>query len=973
MHSHVPRFFATLSAHLRPVLVASALMGLAACGGGNNPAAAPIVTTPTLPPVITPPVTPPVDPATAARVEIVQTGLLFTATGQTRALSARVLAADGTVLALPVTWSSSDAADIAVNADGLAKAESSSGSSQIVASVGAIRSAPLLAVVTRVATGTVLVSDEQIVGGVVESNPAAEPSLDNTYTVVVSGIAAPDVGTLMVGTGSAPVAGRVVSTREIPGGIEVTLKLASVPELFPGLEINQRFDLTQQAAIIPESVSASYTVQREGNQYTFTPRADSVANAKSGAGPEGSRQLFQGCDGTVNGVGLGDGAAPPFVFEPQPVFSVTIAPALDVLYTEARGLERFVVTAEPVIAIDGTVKATAAFEGKIGCKAELLIFTIPAGGALSVVISGLVPVGVGFELAGKITVAQLKLGLNSRTSAKAALGLDCQGPCSLVNEFTDFVSTSTPTVDVPGLDDFRVKPELSAFGYVEAAVGNRFFRSLQFKAFEIKAGPKLEGEFAPPATQIAATDFKSSYKLSLVINAGFGDDIEKVLNILGVVKVGDEVLEKAIELGVSPTGVLKANRASFMPGDTTEFELKLDPAAVQFLGLYNVSNIVLMRTTANGPSEVARVPASADQTTFNFTFIAPDAGMVKEFTVFAVTRALPVDLLSVELDTATGGNAAPVATDDRVTVRTDSGPTPIDVLGNDTDADGDTLRISAVSQGSGGGQVIISEAGDTLTYRPATGFNNTEFFEYTVIDGRGGSDVGEVTVDVRRSGVARLLSISNITRVNASACEDSFDDCLAGTPRSSEKRENPDTGFSPSLEATATIGVIDGQVRSSADGTSTVLLDRTDGTARAITLRCDDTSRFSAGPANGKRNISSATARSDVRIDFNVEGTSSGLAYEIRGLDAVATGPVAPVIARASTTAELFTPSGRIFQDARSTTGNTQSGRSAGQLPPGRHSLIMICNTSGEDGRTGDSTGGGTATSGLGYQLILGP
>ncbi len=970
MHSHFPRLFAALAAGWRPVMVASALMGLAACSGGNNPVDAPIVTTPTLPPVITPPVTPPVDPATAARIEIVQTGLLFTATGQTRALSARVLAADGTVLALPVTWSSSDAADIAVNADGLAKAESSSGSSQIVASVGAVRSAPLLAVVTRVATGTVLVSDEQIVGGVVETNPDAAPSLENTYTVVVSGITAPAVGTLMVGTGSAPVAGRIVSTREVAGGIEVTLKLASVPELFPGLEINQRFDLTQQAAIIPESVSASYTVLREGNQYTFTPRPESAIVGKSGAGPEGSRQLFQGCEGTVNGVGLGDGAAPPFVFEPQPVFSVTIAPALDVLYTEARGLERFVVTADPVVAIDGTVKATAAFEGKIGCKAELLIFTIPAGGALSVVISGLVPVGVGFELAGKITVAQLKLGLNSRTSAKAALGLDCQGPCSLVNEFTDFVSTNTPTVDVPGLDDFRVKPELSAFGYVEAAIGNRFFRSLQFKAFEIKAGPKLEGEFAPPATQIAATDFKSSYKLSLVINAGFGDDIEKVLNILGVVKVGDEVLELAKELGVSPTGVLTVNRDRFIAGDTAEFELKLDPAAAAFLGGYNIKEIVLIRT-ANGQREVARVPATNGQTSFNFTFIAPDAGLTNEFTAFAVTRLVPVNLLSLELDTARPTNTAPVAVDDRAAVSQDTSATVIPVLTNDTDADSDALQVSAVTQPTQGTAAVSADA-KAVSYRPARGFVGSETFRYTVIDGKGGSAQATVTVETKplATAVARLEEVSLSARVFTASCR--------GAPcdRSENERDEQDasqvdtrsTGFRSSGQFSLTSNTTSpfGQSADAA-GAASFSFDRSDGTFSQVDLNCSSSNSISR-PAENSLDANDSSSGGSVVAEFVVEG-SVPLRYAVTILGnsvsaaGISTGNRRSGASVAGLLTILFN-----FDNDTTPAGSRMSGEPTGLIQPGSYIIRLGCGSG-----TPSQTTAGSASSTGGLRLTLQP
>ncbi|PTU31266.1 Ig-like domain-containing protein [Stenotrophobium rhamnosiphilum] len=949
--SFVSNFFAAM---LRPVALLALLLVLAACTNNTG--------------------------KSAARVEIVQTGLLFTERGQTRQLSARVFDEAGVPIDTPVRWSSSDAANISIASNGIASAERSSGSTQITAMAGEVRSAPLLAVVTTVAAGTVLVSDEQIARGVAESDPDAAPSLDNTYTVVVSGIALPAVGTLMVGTGSAPVAGRVVSAREVAGGVEVTLKLAPLSVLFPGLEINQRFNLADVAATIPESVNAGYTVLREGNTYTFTPRPEvRAALAKAGGVPAGTRTLFQGCEGSINGLGLGDGAAPPFVFEPQPVFSFTIAPALDVIYTEARGLERFVVTAEPTFLIDGTVKATAAFEGKVSCKAELLIFPVPVGGALSVLISGLVPVGVGFELGGKVTVAQMKLGLNSRTSAKAALGLDCESECTFVNELTDFVNTNTPTVDVPGLDDFRVKPEFTAFGYVEAAVGNRVFRSLQFKAFEIKAGPKLEGEFAPAATQIAATDFKSSYKLSLVLNAGFGDDIESVLNILGVVKVGDEVLEKAIDLAGSPTGVLTVDRDRFVSGETAQFQLKLDPATINFLGLYNVSEIVLMRTAAGQREvEVARSRATNGQTTFNFTFIANNSGLTSEFTAFAVTPLLPSALI-LELDTARASNAAPVAVDDDESVIEGSSAVTFFVLNNDTDADGDALEISAVTQPARG-SVATSANGLSLSYRPATGFVGTETFEYTITDSKGGSDKAKVSVEVqpRSAATARLIAVSIATRAGASNCASAGDpDCdLRGSSTGEEKILTEETGFGRNTETTGS-GEQTLQGRQSvASGNGAVTLDRADGTVGAITLSCSGSAGFGAGPESPARIKSDASARTTATVLFSIEG-ETGLRYSIAASGTASaptsSNPSLPILAGASVNATFHSPRASLFTFTRSSSGSDDRGSNTGLLGPGRHQISIICSASGRDGPDSGYAGGGGSTSGMTVQLTLQP
>lgn len=951
-----------LRAMLQCGLLLTAL-AMTACNDTNN-AMAPVVTTPTAPPVV-PPMTP--TPAKAARVEIVQTGLLFTERGQTRQLAARVFDASGAPTTAAVRWASSDASNISVSNDGLASAERASGSTQITAMVDELRSPPLLAVVTTVAPGTLLVSDAQIVRGVVEAAPDAAPSLDNSYTVVVSGIAVPAVDTLMVGTGSEPVAGRVVAAREVAGGVEVTLKLAPLPTLFPGLEINQRLDLAQVPATIPESVSASYDVAREGNRYRFTPRPESASAAKAGGVPTGTRELFQGCEGTVNGVGLGEGAAPPFVFEPQPVFDFTIAPALDVIYTEAGGLERFVVTAEPTFLIDGTIKATAAFEGKIGCKAELLIFPVPVGGALSVLISGLVPVGVGFELAGKVTVAQLKLGMRSRTSAKAALGLDCQGDCTFVNELSDFTNTNTPTVDVPGADDFRVKPELSAFGYVEAAVGNRTFQSLQFKAFEIKAGPKLEGEFAPAATQIAATDFKAGYKLSLVLNAGFGDDIEKVLNILGVVKVGDEVLEQAIELGVSPTGVLMVDRDRFNANEAALFELKLDPATATFLGLNNVSRIVLMRQNADGLREVAGVTAQSGQTTFNFTFIAPDAGLSSEFTAFALSPLLPEELV-LELDTARSTNAVPVASDDFASVLADSPAITVPVLNNDSDADADLLRVQRVSPAVQG-QVSITADGMGLSYRPAAGFTGTDTFAYGVTDDKGGSDEGVVTVEVRPAPVAsaRISSTSISTSASARACRKNGNGICE--PKESDQRRRDESGgsFSPAGSLSSSQSESLGSVRSDGASSGGYTFTAQDGELSQIELDCTGMASASA-PTPGV--LSEAGGSTQSGVAFRIEGSAT-LRYEITVLSSEASAG----LDNSRTIGQVFTSlrsSGpeRFFNDSNSQLGNTRRGSATGTLGAGQYFFNQTCiaqvNATEEDG-------GGPANSTGRVRLTLTP
>ncbi|MGO3785800.1 MAG: tandem-95 repeat protein [Pseudoalteromonas prydzensis] len=70
----------------------------------------------------------------------------------------------------------------------------------------------------------------------------------------------------------------------------------------------------------------------------------------------------------------------------------------------------------------------------------------------------------------------------------------------------------------------------------------------------------------------------------------------------------------------------------------------------------------------------------------------------------------------------------------------------IDVLANDSDADGDALSL--ISAQATQGTVTINDD-DTLNYQPKAGFEGVDFIEYTVADSKGAEAKGEVKVTVK--------------------------------------------------------------------------------------------------------------------------------------------------------------------------------------------------------------------------------
>jgi Ca2+-binding RTX toxin-like protein len=90
-------------------------------------------------------------------------------------------------------------------------------------------------------------------------------------------------------------------------------------------------------------------------------------------------------------------------------------------------------------------------------------------------------------------------------------------------------------------------------------------------------------------------------------------------------------------------------------------------------------------------------------------------------------------------------NSPPDAVDDNV--QSNGTGMTIDPLANDSDPDGDNLLILSVTQPANGTSNKSSD-GKTAFYVPDPGFNGTDSFDYTIIDGNGGNDTAKVSVTV---------------------------------------------------------------------------------------------------------------------------------------------------------------------------------------------------------------------------------
>ncbi len=613
-----------------------------------------------------------------ASVEIRQTGLLLTKISDSHQLSAVVKDVDGKTLNVPVTWTSTRADVISVDSAGKTTAESANGSSQIIAEARGVKSAPLLGLVTTPIEGAILLTDDQIIGEPVESDPEAPPSFFNTYKVTLTGIVPPVAGDILINTESKPVAGRVVDVvpsggqslprpalgkaagLEAEGSYTVTLELVSIRELFPDLSINETIDLSQAPIIVNEDFAADYDVVRTGNKFTYTPRSESSGGvlvqklAKSAAKTATPLPPFSECEIDITGLN-----SLPIKLSGPPAWSITQNFSLDLVYTPASGLERFVVKGAISTELNDILEIALAFDGTVSCEATLFTIRIPVGGPASLLVGGLIPVKAGFEAGGKVTVAAAKVGVKAEAKAEAEIGIACPNgsDCAFVRSVTGDASAE-PILELPSLfGNLRFEPSIEAFGKVELAIGNPFLKSLRFEAFEAQLGPKLEGSFAFQEDQIADKNYESDYGVSFEAKAGVGSDLGGALKLFGLTDLTIAEFGTSIDIAKSPAGAavdaVTADKPAFNAGDTVLFHVKLDTTTVDFyplLGPYNVDEVILVRRIGNAsPVEAGRVTAASGQTEFDIPFTAPDSGTAGEFTAFVVTTLLPFDLFSLEV------------------------------------------------------------------------------------------------------------------------------------------------------------------------------------------------------------------------------------------------------------------------------------------------------------------------------------
>ena len=187
-----------------------------------------------------------------------------------------------------------------------------------------------------------------------------------------------------------------------------------------------------------------------------------------------------------------------------------------------------------------------------------------------------------------------------------------------------------------------------------------------------------------------------------------------------------------------------------------------DAVGVTLTVLANDSDVDGDALTITGVTQPARgeVLVADEGGALTYTPVLNDHGEVScTYTISDGNGGTDTATVTITIDAV---NDAPVAVNDAATMVEDDPQTSIDVLANDSDVDGDTLTVTAVSNVQHG-TAQTEPGGTAVLFTPAADFHGDASFTYTVSDGGGGTDSADVVITVSSVNDAPIANADTFT------------------------------------------------------------------------------------------------------------------------------------------------------------------------------------------------------------------
>lgn len=593
---------------------------------------------------------------TTSRVVIDKASVLLPGSGQTAQLTAQILDPQGAPSAGTVSWSSSAPDKVSVDAAGKLTAQAI-GSAQIFAEAAGVRSAPTLVFVANTQPGALLVTDAQVVsvGPPIGLGPGESPGVGTQFEVTLQGVTAPAPGTVVLAAETAPVAGKVVTTRQDPAGLVVTLALTPLYQLFSAYDVALRIDLS---AFPVEDLPAGSVRTRPSAAWNAGPRGKLSRLAPGRAfNFVAPFQAFD-CDGSIK---------PQLVSAP---IQLSLENKLTLVLEDRPGYSKHALEGSAALVGNAGLKLKAGFKASGSCDAQVQL-KLPVFGWFSVVAMPAVRVGLGAGVEGEITLVQGELGVEGKVGFTPVVGWECGGAtptCRGLDDMTPLNQFKTKSA-IP--DEHGLQAKVSAQFYLLAgldlSIGAGIFNA---DILEARVGPEQSFDLAFEEDQVARADYASKYDLKLKGVVEPGGALKKAIEMV----IDDDATgvsfkaEFSTDLSESPKGSLSINKATVRPGDVVTFTVALTPSTLEYFLLgYNVTGVELYRKREDESTFTpwkSMTQTASHQATYQWTPAEADAGkyqfaaLVNTQVVTPLLEVGPSSIQPLEVSCFSGGAVA---------------------------------------------------------------------------------------------------------------------------------------------------------------------------------------------------------------------------------------------------------------------------------------------------------------------------
>lgn len=608
MPSTLPRFSPSpLLRCIRHLMEGLVLTLAAACGGGDQgDSTAPVA-----------PAAPDVPVATVGplnRLEVTPAAVVLTSSQQSVTLTVRGFDAKGAeVTGLVPTFESSRITEMAASTSGVVTALSTTGSALINVRVGDVVATPVTALAVRLREGVLAVSDQQVVSGPVRMTPLTTAS--NAIRLTLQGTPPIKAGTMLMGTGAIPIAGRVLVARPVGGNTEVDLEMTPVTEVVQDMSINLQFS-PQQVQLQPDASTVK--------QPSSIQRRTANSSRKIGA--------FE-CKSEVDLTPL-TGEFEATLTPPQVGFSV-----VDKIVAGRRVASETIAQGTLEVKAKAVFRLGATVAGAIDCNIDFGRLTVPVAGLASIVVAPSLPLRFTSQLAGAVSVGAFTFGVEGNLAANLKLGLRLAEGSETLESFKQFDVTQSITRTATFPTDAGVRGKAALFfglgSGLDLSIGNYGPASLaSWNLIKLEAGPEFELKTGTLYDLALDDIYNSEYELKFKLAASPGETIAKAIETFFLSgKAVDLTAKLERPLARSPqASAISVDREQFAQGDLLTFKVTLNPANLQFPGVgYNLKEIRIYQLSHDTPTSanlIATASALTGQSEFTLTWTAPSAGDV---------------------------------------------------------------------------------------------------------------------------------------------------------------------------------------------------------------------------------------------------------------------------------------------------------------------------------------------------------